>query len=236
MIVPRGGRRHTVEAMRALCFFLLAGCGLPELTSEDVFGRDPNPKAWVYGTVTDARTRGPIAAATVQLARTSATTDDNGAFRLEGLTVGDNGLAVSKQGYQALGQAVRIHAGGNRLEAQLVPVSCGVCGGGEVCDPFAVKCVQPATISGDIVDACNGAALLARITVGGVSACTLEAKGYWQIEGVMPGGPQTLAAGRPGYQPFTTQVTLKSGFNVLEKISLERVGGCAVTPAQWLCQ
>jgi hypothetical protein len=52
-------------ALRILAVVLLAGCGLPELDSETVFGRDKNPKAWAYGTVVDANTRGPIEGVTV---------------------------------------------------------------------------------------------------------------------------------------------------------------------------
>lgn len=214
---------------------VLAGCGLPELTSEDVFGREANPHAWVYGTVVDASSKAPIAEATVQLARGTTTTDANGAFRIDGIAVGDGELEVSKEGYAVGGYPVRIHAGGNRLELPLTAARCS-CGGGQACDFNTGGCVPEAIITGVIVDACTGAALVAKITVNGVSGCAVDVKGYWEVRGLSPGGPQTLVAGYGGYQPYTTKVTLKSGFNAIDKISLERVGGCGAVPPSWVCR
>lgn len=215
---------------------VLAGCGLPELSSEDVFGRDSNPKAWAYGTVKDAANGGPIAGATIQLARGSVVSDDNGAFRFDSVGVGDAEIAVSKAGYETLGQSYRMHAGGNRLDITLAKLNCG-CSGGQVCDLTTRACVEPARISGIVTDACTGAGLVARVTVSGVSGCTdFGPKSYWELGGLFPGGPQTLAAGRGGYQPFTTQVTLKSGFNTIEPIQLTPIGGCGAVPPAWTCQ
>lgn len=229
--------RHTVSGMRALLSLLvLSGCGLPPLSSEDVFGLEPSPRAWVYGTVSDVSTGGPLANVTVQLAASSAQSDLNGAFRIEGLSTGDGELAASREGFETLGVSLRLRPGGNRLELRLVPLACGNCRADEICDPAAGMCVQRADLSGDLVDACTGAAVAARVTVDGQSTCSFTGKGYWQLKGLKPGGPQTLAAGTAGYQAFTMQVTLKSGFNAIDKISLTPVGGClAPPPADSVC-
>jgi hypothetical protein len=95
--------------------------------------------------------------------------------------------------------------------------------------------VQPATISGDIVSACTGAVVVARVTVGGKSTCAVPGKGYWSLGGLTPGGPQALVAGKEGYEPYRTDVTLVSGFNTLDKIELTPVGGCSSTPVETAC-
>lgn len=215
---------------------VLTGCGVPELSSEDVFGRDANPKAWAYGTVTDAASGGPIAGATIQLARGSVETDANGAFRFDSVAVGDAEIAVSKAGYQTLGQSYRMHAGGNRLEITLARTHCG-CSGGQVCELTTGACVEPARISGIVTDACSGGPIVAKVTVSGISGCTDDGpKGFWELGGLIPGGPQTLAVGRGGYQPFSAQVTLTSGFNSIGQIKLTPIGGCGANPGSWTCQ
>ncbi len=95
---------------------------------------------------------------------------------------------------------------------------------------FAARDVQGSSVSGDLIDACTGAAVAARITIAGKSTCSVSGKGCWQLTGLPPGGPQTLAAGRAGYQAFSASLTLVSGFNALEKISLTPAGGCSVPP------
>lgn len=220
----------------AVLFVLVAGCGLPEVTSEQVFGRDKNPKAWAFGTVIDVDTRGPIAGASVNLSGVTQTTDDNGGFTFASVAIGDAEFAVSKAGYEALGQPYRLRAGANRLEITLKGIHCG-CTGGQVCDVTTRGCVAPATISGIVTDGCTGAALVAKININGVAGCTDNGpKASWQLTGLNPGGPQTLSAGRPGYKPFAKAVTLTSGYNVLDPIVLERVGGCATVPPAWACQ
>ena len=217
--------------MRVLLpLLLLTGCGLPGLTSEDVFALEPVPRAWVYGVVTDARTNGPVAGATIQVAGILTSSDSNGAFRVDGLTAGANGLAVSREGFQTLAQTLPIKAGANRLDPRLDRVTCGTCGLSEVCDSVAGRCVEAASISGDIVNVCTGAVVVARVTVDGRSTCAIPGKGYWQLTGLKPGGPQALVAGKDGYEPYRTDVTLVSGFNVVDKISLNPVGGCSAPP------
>lgn len=217
--------------MRALLpLLLLTGCGLPALNSEDVFGLEASPRAWVYGTVSNGQTGGPVGNATLQLASAGSQSDANGAFRVEGLAAGTSELAVSREGFQALAVSLTLHAGGNLLELRLIPLACGTCPEEQICDSDARRCVASASISGDLVDACTGSAVAARVTIDGKSTCAIPGKGFWQLRGLTPGGPQTLAAGRVGYQAYSTQVTLKSGFNVIDKIALTPIGGCAAPP------
>ncbi len=222
---------HTLDGMRVLFpLLLLTGCGLPGLTSEDVFGLEPVPRAWAYGVVTDARTSGPISGATLQLGDASATSDVNGAFRLDGQLAGTAQLAASRQEFQTLAEAVELKPGANRLDVRLFRISCGTCGATEVCDAAAGRCVEAASISGDIVNVCTGAVVVARVTVDGKSTCAIPGKGYWQLTGLRPGGPQALVAGKDGYEPYRADVTLVSGFNTLDKISLNPIGGCSAPP------
>lgn len=221
--------RHTVSQMRALLpLLLLTGCGLPALSSEDVFGLEVAPRAWVYGTVANAQTGGPVANVVLQLADSAAQSDVNGAFRLDGLSPGPGELAASREGFTNLGTSVALHAGGNRLELRMLPLRCGTCGENEVCDPVAGNCVQAASLTGAVVDACSQVAIAARLTIGGKITCSTSTsgKGYWQLSGLPIGGPQTLAVGKTGYQAYSTQLTLKPGFNAFDAISLMRVGGC----------
>ena len=214
--------------MRALLpLLLLTGCGLPALSSEDVFSLEATPRAWVYGTVANAQTGGPVANVVLQLGDAAAQSDVNGAFRLDGLSPGPGELAASREGFQNLGTSVALHAGGNRVELRVIPLLCGTCGENEVCDPTAGKCVQAATITGAVVDACSGVAIAARVTIGGRITCSTFGKGYWRLSGLAVGGPQTFAAGKPGYQAYSTQLTLKPGFNALDSVSMMRVGGCS---------
>jgi hypothetical protein len=231
LIVLPAGCRHTVMQMRALLLplLLLTGCGLPELSSEDVFGLEPSPRAWVYGTIANNETGGPVANVTVQLADFTGQSDANGAFRIDGLTSGTGELAASREGFENLGMSLALRPGGNRVELRLVPLSCGTCRVEEVCDPAARACVLAAIVTGDVIDTCTGAAVIAKVTVAGKSVCSTAGKGFWQLEGLRPGGPQTLAAGRLGYQAFSTQLTLQSGFNAVE-IRLTPVGGCSAPP------
>lgn len=209
---------------------LLTGCGLPGLTSEEVFGLEVMPRAWVYGVVSDAQTHGPLSEATVQISGASVRSDSNGAFALEHLTAGEIELAASRDGYETLGEVLELKPGANRLELQLTRLACGTCMNGQVCDPTARQCVEAASISGDIVNACTGAVVVARVTVDGKSTCAIPGKGYWQLTGLKPGGPQALVAGKDGYEPYRADITLVSGFNTIDKISLTPVGGCSATP------
>ncbi len=211
-----------------LSLLLLTGCGLPELSSEDVFSLEATPRAWIYGTAANAQTNAPLGNATIQVASKSTLTDANGAFRLEGLSKGDLELVASLEGFETFAMALSLHPGGNRLELRLVAAACGPCGEEQVC--VANTCTQAAVISGDIVDACSHQAVDARVTVGSKSVCSATLKGIWQLRGLQPGGPQTLAVGREGYQAFSTVLTLKPGFNALEPVLLQRLGGCAALP------
>ena len=227
IVLPQLGGIRCLMMRMLLPIVLLTGCGLPPLSSEDVFGLELRPRAWVYGTVADSKSGGPVANATVQLAGLSTESDSNGAFGIVGLTSGDGELAASREGYETLGMGLTLRAGANRLEVRLIPLACGSCRASEVCDALMGRCVEAASLSGDLVDGCTGAALVAKVTVSGKSTCSVSGKGYWELTGLKPGGPQTLAAGRMGYQAFSVQVTLKSGFNATDRILLIPVGGCS---------
>ena len=217
--------------MRVLLpMLLLTGCGLPGLTSEDVFGLESTPRAWAFGVVIDARSNGPISGATIQLSGAAASSDLNGTFRVDELTAGPADLTASRDGFATLTQSLVLKAGANHLDLRLTRLACGACTATEVCDPGAGRCVEAASISGDIVNVCTGAVVVARVTVDGHSTCAIPGKGYWQLRGLKPGGPQALVAGKDGYEPYRTDITLVSGFNTLEKISLTPVGGCTAPP------
>jgi hypothetical protein len=238
VIVPPARSRHTFSSMRqwltALSLFC-AGCGLPALTSEDVFGLEPLAHAWVYGVVIDDRAGAPLANATLQMASASTRSDANGAFRLGEQTAGSGELVVSREGFEPFGETLELRAGANRLEVRLTPLSCGACGSGEICGPGG-KCIESASVSGDIIDACTRAAVEARVTIDGKSTCSFQGKGYWQLTGLTPGAMQTVAAGKTGYQAFSAEIELKSGFNALPRIELTPVGGCsAPSPSPSTC-
>ncbi len=218
----------------AVCV-LLAGCGLPELSSEDVFGLEANPRVWMFGTVSVGQS--PAAGATVKVVEAMTTTDSNGAFRLDGLTLADREVVITRQGFEPVVNEVDLHPGGNRFELKLAGGTCSVCGAEQVCDDATAQCVQAASLTGIITDSCSGAAVIARVTVQGKSTCSMNTgKGFWSLQGLKPGGPQTLAAGKPGYQPFSTAITLKSGFNTFDPIKLNRVGGCSAPQPAGECQ
>ncbi len=72
--------------------------------------------------------------------------------------------------------------------------------------------------------------VLTHATMPTKSTCSATSKGYWQLKGLTPGGPHTIAVGRVDYQAFSTQLTLRSGLNAIEKISLMPVNGCSSPP------
>lgn len=204
--------------------FALTSCGLGPLTSEELFGLAPVPKAWLLGTVYDTQTGAPLEGVAID----STTTDTRGTYRLD-VTAGHfNGLAV-KAGYMPFSLEREVHAGANRLDIALSPLACGGCGADEVCDSASSQCVLSATLSSDVVSACTGGPISARVTVSGHSLCSGQTKGYFQLQHLTPGGPQTLAVGKGGYAVFSTSLSLVSGFNTLEPIRLTPLGGCSGT-------
>jgi hypothetical protein len=219
-----------------LPMLLLAACGLPPLTSEDVYGLSPTPRVWLQGVVTDARTMAPVADATVQLEGETTRTDANGTFRLEsGLLAGATSLTVSRAGFATSVTPLLLRAGANRVEVQLEVPSCAACASDEVCDDANGRCVKQATVSGDVVDDCTGQGIAAKVTLAGASTCSGDGKGYFELKRLAPGGPHTLAIGRQDYQALSSTLTLNGGLNALGQLRLKRVGGCASTPQPLAC-
>ncbi len=211
---------------------LLAACGLSPLTSEEVFRLSPAPQAWLLGTTYDARNGAPLPAVVIG----AATSDSRGAYRLDHVAVGPWSDVALKEGYAPRTLEGSIHAGANHLDIALSPLGCGGCGGGQVCDTATQQCVAAAILSSDVVSACTGAPISARVTVNGHSLCSATRKGYFELRDLTPGGPQTLAAGKAGYAAFSTMITLVSGFNSLDPIRLTPICGCAAAaPVDELC-
>lgn len=206
-----------------LLWLVLSACGLGPLTSEEVFRLSPVPMAWVFGSTYDARTGAPLPGVVLG----SATSDARGAYRLDHVTVGAwTGVAL-KEGYAPRELEATFRAGANRVDVALSPLGCGGCGADQVCDIVAQQCVATAILSSDVVSACSGAAISARVTVNAHSLCSDTRKGYFELRDLTPGGPQTLAVGKGGYEVFSTKITLVSGFNTLDPIRLTPLGGCA---------
>jgi hypothetical protein len=211
---------------------LLCACGgVQGLTTEDVYGLSPNPMVWISGLVTNARSGEIIAGATVQIEGVSTLSDTTGAYRLDNLPVTTNALgSASADGFEPYALALNLRAGANLRDLALHPLACGPyrCSSDQLCDDANGQCVAAATLSGTVVSACDGTAIAARVTIDGKSTCSSASSGkaYFQLTGLTPGGPQTLSAGKTGYQAFSTTLTLQAGFNAAGPIALTPVGGC----------
>jgi hypothetical protein len=214
---------------------LLAGCDLPPLSSEDVFGLSPHPRAWISGLVTDARTGAPLERASVLVYDSAAASDSRGAYRLDGLTAGAFSGSASRAGYQPTAFSVALRPGGNHVDLTLVPLPCGGCGPGQACDVGSARCVEEAVLTGITVSACTGKALSARVTFDGQSTCSTASKGYFRLEGLRPGGPSTLAIGKQGYLPLSEEKTVSSGSNTTGSLMLTPIAGCDPRPADVAC-
>lgn len=204
---------------------LLAACGLSPLTSEEVFRLSPDPQAWVAGTTYDVRSGAPLAGVVLG----SATSDARGVYRLDHVALGQWSAVALKEGFAPRALEGTIHAGGNHLDIALSPLGCGGCGENQVCDTVTQQCVATATLSSDVVSACTGAPISARVTINGRSLCSATRKGYFELRDLTPGGPQTIAVGKGGYAAFSTKITLVPGFNSLDPIQLTPLAGCAAT-------
>ena len=202
---------------------VFTACGLAPLTSEEVFRLSPAPQAWVMGTTYDAQNGAPLARVVIG----AATSDSRGAYRLDHVAVGQWEALALREGYAPHASEVTIHAGANHLDIALSPLACGGCAQAQVCDTLTQQCVASAILSSDVVSACTGAPISARVTVNGHSTCSATRKGYFELRDLTPGGPQTLAAGKGGYAAFSTMITLVSGFNSLDPIRLTPLAGCA---------
>jgi hypothetical protein len=214
---------------------LLCACGgVGGLTSEDVYGLSPQPRVWLSGIVTNVRSGEVVAGATVQIEGVSTLTDMTGAYRLDNLPVSTNALgSATADGFEPYALALNLRAGANLRDLGLQPLACGPyrCASDQLCDDANGQCISAAILSGTVVSACDRTAISARVTIDGKSTCSTASSGkaYFQLTGLMPGGPQTLSAGKTGYQAFSSTLTLQAGFNAAGPIELTPVGGCGGT-------
>jgi hypothetical protein len=219
---------------------LCCACGVPGLTSEDVYGLGPDPKVWLAGLVTSARSGAVIAGATVQIEGISTVADPTGAYRIDNLPVSSDATgSASADGFQVYPLALELHAGANARDIALQPLACGPyrCSSDQLCDDASGQCIAAATLTGTVISACDQTALGARVTIDGWSTCSSAASGkaYFQLQGLHPGGPQTLSVGKTGYQSFSTTLTLQAGFNSAGPIQLTPVGGCGTAVQDTPC-
>ena len=220
---------------------LLTACGGVEgLKSEDIFGRSPHPKVWLYGLVTNARSGASLSQVSIQVEGFSTASDANGAYRIDGLQVQETSGSASAQGFQVQTVSLNLRPGANSRDIALEPQGCGPnsCASNELCDVANGACLRAATLSGIVVSDCTGEAIDARVTIDGKSTCStaFSGKAFFQLRNLTPGGPQLLAVGKTGYQAFSTQVTLQAGFNAIDPVRLVPIGGCASgNPANEAC-
>jgi hypothetical protein len=230
-----------VEKVSALVALSLCGCGdVQGLRSEDIYGLSPNPKVWLYGEVTNAQNGAPLSGVSIQVGGRSTNTDPNGAYRLEGLDAAETAGAASAPGFKPYPLVLSLRPGANSRDIVLEPQECGssACGADQFCDATRGQCVMAASLSGGVIDACTQLAIDARVTIDSKSTCSMafSQKAYFQLTGLRPGGPQTLAVGKVNYEPWSRQVTLVSGFNAVNMIALTPLGGCgAGTPENVAC-
>ncbi len=222
-----------------LSLVLSLGCGVPGLTSEDIYGLSPSPRVWLSGLVRDEATGAPIAQAAIQVEGRSTRTGADGAYRLEGLTVGPASGSASAEGFELHPFALELKPGANPLDLGLKRLSCFStgCSTGQFCHAATGRCeaaAGAAELTGGVTDRCTGQPISARVSMGGKSTCSGDEKPYFRLTGLSAGGPQALAAGKRGYRPLLTEIFLEPGFNTFA-ISLEPEGGCGVTPATEPC-
>lgn len=109
------------------------------------------------------------------------------------------------------------------------------CPKGQVCGAGGL-CVEEAILTGSVQDACTGVALPARVTLAGRSVCSGDMRlPYFELRGLTPGGPYTLAVGKLGYRSYAATRSLEPGANTHPAISLTPSGGCAAPPEPTPC-
>lgn len=211
-----------------------SACGVEGLRSEDIFGLEPDPKVWLYGAVTNGSTGAPLRDVAIQVEGYSTLSDARGAYRLDGLDPAQVEGTASIHGFLPYQLVASLRPGANTHNIVLQPRECGrfTCAANQFC--LADACVQAAKLSGGVVDACNGGAISARVTIDGKSTCSsaLSGKTYFELDRLTPGGPHTLSVGKTGYQAFSTQLTLTPGLNAVDAVQLTPLGGCAAGSPQ----
>ncbi|HET7463349.1 MAG TPA: TonB-dependent receptor [Longimicrobium sp.] len=135
------------------------------------------------GTVTDAATRAPVEAASIDLAGTpvAARTDASGAFRLRGLEPGEYRVTVRRAGYAARELPVTVRNGATaRLDVALHPV------------PLALQALRVTAAAAD-----PAATTVSREQIEASGARTaadvVERAGGVVVRGTGPTGPRTVS-------------------------------------------
>ncbi|MFT3713730.1 MAG: carboxypeptidase-like regulatory domain-containing protein [Archangium sp.] len=219
-----------------LLLLVASACGnVQPLTSDDIYGLSRAPKTWLTGTVTRSDSNAPVSDVLITLGDLNASTTVDGLFRFDELSPGTLEGAAAKSGFTRKTFSVDLMTGSNQLDVRLEPIACGGCAMPLICDVPSGNCVETATVTANIVSACGGGALSARVNISGHSTCSNETRGAWQLTGLTPGGPQTLSVGKSGYVVHGEMVTLVSGFNALGQIMLTPINGCANQPADVPC-
>ncbi len=191
--------------------------------------------ASLTGTVTNARTNAPLENAAVSIGQATVHTNASGGFLVEGLMSGVVDGAVVLQGFERKPFQQQLQSGMNRLDLSLEPIPCGGCAAGLLCDVGSNTCKEPARISFNVTNACTGIGISARVVLQGKATCSTGFRGFAELRDLIPGGPQTLAAGKEHYQAASVMVTLDPGFNATATIMMTPVGGCSVTPQDVAC-
>ncbi len=158
-----------------------------------------------HGTVIDAKTRAPIAAATVRIGTLSATTDPTGQFTVAGLIEGAATLQVSAASYKSASFALTLAKGVNELSA--IELSA-----------------RPAniTVSGRITDKATNLPLggATVIVIGTALRAASDPAGLYQIVGVdVPEFSVSVSAA--GYLRKTLNVSLPSFDDTTLDVALE---------------
>ncbi len=147
----------------------------------------------VYGTITDARTRKPLANRKVALSGTAryVRTDANGRYRMGSVPYGTRTIVASSYGHESAARTITMPANGN------VPLSISL-------RPLAKVTGRVRTASGT---ALSGATVT---IVGTTRTAKSDASGYYTIS-LAPLGVQNVTATNSGYYTRTRSVTLSMG-------------------------
>jgi hypothetical protein len=191
--------------------------------------------ARLLGLVVDADTGAGVSGATVTAGGAMAQSTATGAFTLEGLMVGSVSGSVTKSGYAPRTFVLTLGPGDNRSDVTVTARPCGGCAGGLVCEPVQQQCVAPASLTTTVLDDCTGAAITAKVRVQGKATCSAGPRGFFELRDLVPGGPQTMAVGKTGYQPLNRMVTLQSGFNAQPEVRLVPLAGCGTPTMDVAC-
>ena len=225
-----------MRELAQLLLLTITACGnVQPLTSDDLYSLNREPKTWLTGTVVRQDTSAPLSDVVVTLGDLSTSSNIDGLFRFDELMPGTREGAATKTGFTRASFTAELVTGANQVELSLEPRACGGCAMGLLCDVPSGMCVSPATVTANVVSACDGTALGARVTISGHSTCSNETRGAWQLQNLTPGGPQTLSVGKAGYVVYSVPVTLMPGFNALGQVMLQPAGGCANIPADVPC-